>query len=199
MASADPFESFFTEARSMHRTSLWFVLAALLLVAHADGADDGGSVRRQIAGYRDWKPTTDRPIIVPPQISAACAPAARPEERNPHELRSILVYVNPTGRAAYDRKTSFPDGTVIVKEKLGRTPDDKTLQLGVMIKHGKSWEYSYIETDGTLAAGERLLHCARCHAGAKNDSVFGRAAPTGNTIPTGNAPGANSNLPNGKF
>lgn len=189
----------------MHRTILWFALAALLLVAHADRAvegapaDDGGSVRRSIAGYRDWKPTTDRPIIVPMQISAACAPAARPEEWNPHELRSILVYVNPTGRAAYDRKTSFPDGTVIVKEKLGRTPDDKALQLGVMIKHGKSWEYSYIDASNRAVAGEKLLHCARCHAGAKNDSVFGRPAPMPSAPSTGNLPAATPTPPNGKF
>jgi hypothetical protein len=193
----------------MHRTISWFALAALLLASHADvaadgKADDAGSVRRAIAGYRDWKPTTDKPIFVPMEISAACRPAAVSEERNPHEMRSILVYVNRTGREAYDRKTSFPDGTVIVKEKLGRTPDDKTLQLGVMIKHGKSWEYSYVNTDGSLAAGERLLLWARGHAGAKHDSVFGRAAPAPNAPSNGNLPASNptppnSNLPNGKF
>lgn len=179
----------------MRRTIVWFLLAALLLIPHADGADDGG-VRRAIAGYRAWKPTTTQPILVPDRTTTACGPYVSPEQRNPHEGRHIFVYVSPAARDAYERKTSYPDGTVIVKEKRTKPADDETLELGVMIKHGKSWEYSYIDADGKIADGERLLHCARCHARAQNDSVFGRAAaapaPNGprNGPPNGNGPGA---------
>lgn len=191
----------------MHRTMSWLTLAALLLVSHAAGADKGTSdaVRLAIADYKTWKPTTTAPIFVPDLASAACRPAAAtPGERSsPHEGRHIVVYVNPTGRDAYDRKASFPDGTVIVKQKRVKPEDDKSVALGVMTKHGTSWEYSYIDAAGKTAVGEQLLHCARCHARATNDSVFGRAqaAPAPNAPPGTNGPG-NTNGPakgNGSF
>lgn len=93
----------------------------------------------------------------------------------PHANRYILVYVNPTGREAYDKGRPFPAGSVIVKAKCRKKADDQPVQLGVMIKRAESWEYAFVNFDGKLVAADRLRNCARCHARAKNDSVFGTA------------------------
>ena len=168
----------------MYRTMLWLAPAALLLVSHVDGADDRNSVSQLIAGYRNWKPTKTTPTFVPDSTMVACR--AADQVRSVREARHIVVHVNPPARDAWDRKdATLPDGTIIVKQERLKPDDDRNVELGIMIKHAKSWEYSYVDGAGKFAAGDRLLHCARCHARSQNDSVFSRG-PAPNATP--NAP-----------
>lgn len=159
----------------MRRSLIVAFLLAMSFETNLGGAAD--SIKALIAGYRNWKPTTTEPVLIPMQVSTLCrAPTPEEQTRTPHEGRYVFVYVNPTGREAYDRKASFPDGTVIVKEKRLKPDDETTIELGVMTKHGTSWEFSFIDASGRSAGGEKLFHCAKCHSRAANDSVFGRPA-----------------------
>jgi hypothetical protein len=162
-----------------------FILVVTTIVFAAESPE-------KYAGYKQWKPTTDRPYTL--TTSLLCAPSSsRPVEKpGPHAHRQLLVYVSPEARKAYDsKKDPFPIGTVIVKEKLDdsvlkRPPgsgaanldnssDKKPPELGVMIKDKNGWEFIFVRGDGKRFSGKETLDCAACHLSAKHDFVFSSA------------------------
>src|SRR5688500_18605405 len=77
-----------------------------------------------VDGYKQWTRVNPVPALMHSQAATLCAPATarlgRTEQGNPHRDKFITVYVNESGRRAMmeERLPRFPQGSVIVKEKL---------------------------------------------------------------------------------
>jgi hypothetical protein len=147
-----------------------------------------GDPVKEIAGYRGWMKVNREPQIMPERTAALCAPAALPTTdvdgpKNPHRHKYLTVYVNEVGRQAMigQLKPSFPEGSVIVKEKLPDPSSQVPELMTVMIKRGKGfnpasgdWEYMVVDGTGTkvLAQG-KLEACQSCHTvNPGSDYVF---------------------------
>jgi hypothetical protein len=152
--------------------------------APASGPDITQAVSNEvIAGYRKWTRVNHQPQQVPAQVAQLCAPAFGP--KSPHGSdKYITVYVNETGRhAMMEEKTPhFPQGSVIVKEKLTDPKSTTPELLTVMVKRERGynpesgdWEYMIIDGNG-LAIQERgkLENCQTCHLMDKNTDYVSR-------------------------
>jgi hypothetical protein len=139
---------------------------------------------KEIAGYRNWTRVNAEPQLMPDQVSMLCAapvPIKVDDSSNPHRHKYITVYVNETGRKAMleQKNPVFPEGSVIVKEKLSEKSSQTPELLTVMIKHGKgfnptSGDWEYMVVDGTgmnVSAQGKLENCQSCHS-AKPDTDY---------------------------
>jgi hypothetical protein len=165
----------------------YFATRSFSFAAVQSGSRVGEPVK-EIAGYRGWMKVNSEPQLMPERTAALCAPASLPTTnvdgpKNPHRHKYLTVYVNDVGRHAMieQLKPNFPEGSVIVKEKLpDRSSQDPEL-MTVMIKRGKGfnpasgdWEYMVVDGAGTkvLAQG-KLEGCQSCHtANPGSDYVF---------------------------
>jgi hypothetical protein len=103
---------------------------------------------------------------------------------NPHAASYITVYVNNAGREAMFAKEAprFPEGSVIVKQKLGdHSEGNKPLLYTIMRKREAGynpgvgdWEFLVVGPNGTdLQASGKLENCQVCHRGKRDsDHVF---------------------------
>ena len=132
-----------------------------------------------------WTQVNVEPYYISSALDALCrAPTSGDYEserkRNPHAATFITVYVNNIGREAMFSKESqrFPEGSVIVKEKIG-SEDRATLLYTLMRKREPGynpvvgdWEFSVVAGNGTeLEANGKLENCQACHI-RKRDSDF---------------------------
>jgi len=146
----------------------------------------GNSVK-EIAGYRDWVKVNPTPEVMQAKTALLCAAPTAGNRiygpDNPHHEKYITVYVNAVGRPAMmeQAKPSFPEGSVIVKEKLPDKSSQTPELLTVMIKRGKGfnnesgdWEYMVVDGSGTkVEAQGKLENCQGCHqANQQKDYVF---------------------------
>jgi hypothetical protein len=142
---------------------------------------------KEIAGYRDWFKVNRTPELMEARTAILCAAPAGGMKTygpgNPHHEKYITVYVNDLGRPAMmeQAKPSFPEGSVIVKEKLPDKSSQTPELLTVMIKRGKGfnnesgdWEYMVTDGRGTkVEAQGKLEKCQGCHqANPQKDYVF---------------------------
>lgn len=126
--------------------------------------------------YSTWHKITEKPHFAPGKIIAVCAPKYAKSDDNtdkngPHDLKPINIYLNDVGFKAYQKKEKiYPEGTVIVKEKLDSNL--KPLAIGAMIKgEDKIWQYYFKDKEIELG---RLESCVQCHTGkTATDEVFG--------------------------
>ena len=152
--------------------------------SRASGPDITQAVTNEvIAGYRKWTRVNHQPQQVPAQVAQLCAPAFAPT--SPHGSdKYITVYVNEIGRhAMMEEKTPhFPQGSVIVKEKLTNPKSTTPELLTVMVKRERGynpesgdWEYMVIDGNG-LSVKERgkLENCQTCHLIDKNTDYVSR-------------------------
>jgi len=101
------------------------------------GQHSGGEL---VEGYKQWTRVNPVPAVFHSKIAILCAePTARQtkmEEGNPHRNKFITVYVNDIGRHAMmeEKVPRFPQGSVIVKEKLPSKDSSAPELLTVMIK-----------------------------------------------------------------
>lgn len=105
----------------------------------------------------------------------------RDQTGNPHLAPSIIVYVNNAGKQAmFAKQPQFPEGSVIVKQKLGAFYErNQPLLYTVMRKREAGynpqvgdWEFLVFAGDGkTLQASGKLENCQACHV-SKKDSDF---------------------------
>lgn len=141
--------------------------------------DDGV---KEIAGYRGWSKVNTEPQLMPDSTSLLCA-APLPAAKNPHLKKYATVYVNDIGRKAMleQLKPFFPEGSVIVKEKLPDKSSREPELMTVMIKRAKGfnptsgdWEYMVVDGTGTkVVAQGKLENCQSCHtAKPGTDYVF---------------------------
>jgi hypothetical protein len=154
--------------------------------AAAHPAETAGEPVKEITGYRGWTKVNTEPQLMPDQTALLCAPATQAlstAAQNPHRNKYITVYVNELGRKAMleQKSPAFPEGSVIVKEKLPEKSSQTPELMTVMIKRGKGfnptsgdWEYMVVDGPGTkvLSRG-KLDNCQSCHIGRPGtDYVF---------------------------
>jgi hypothetical protein len=144
---------------------------------------------KEIEGYKQWTKVNSVPQLMPERVAADCylwkAPGGEvvngPD--NPHRDTYFTVYVNDFGREAMLKRKNpvFPEGTVIVKEKLSTKDSQEPELLTVMIKQNQgfdpasgNWEYMVVDGTGTKVEGRgHLQNCQSCHlAHQKNDYIF---------------------------
>jgi len=134
-----------------------------------------------------WTQVNTKPYYLSIAVDALCrAPTAADYEserkRNPHAASFITVYVNNDGREAMFAKESqrFPEGSVIVKEKIGTHFEGRKPLLYTLMKKREpgynpavgDWEFSVVSGNGTqLEAIGKLENCQSCHI-SKKDSDF---------------------------
>ena len=128
---------------------------------------------KEIAGYQRWSKVNSEPQLMPDPTALLCAQVIRDGTKNPHNNKYLTVYVNDPGRQAmYQQLTpKFPEGSVIVKEKLPEKSSQAPELLTVMIKRGKGfnptsgdWEYMVVDGTGTkVMAQGKLENCQLCH------------------------------------
>lgn len=77
---------------------------------------------QEIGDYKKWTRVNAEPVSLDARIAAMCAPEfpAKKADGNPHKNKFIVVYVNAIGRQTMmtEKHPQFPQGSVIVKEKL---------------------------------------------------------------------------------
>jgi hypothetical protein len=144
---------------------------------------------RAIAGYRSWTKVNPNPQIMQQKTAILCGIRTAPSganvygETNPHHRKYITVYVNETGRKAMMEQLNpkFPEGSVIVKEKLSEPSSQTPELLTVMIRREKGfnpesgdWEYIVVDGTGTKVESRgKLENCQSCHLStAKTDYIF---------------------------
>jgi hypothetical protein len=144
---------------------------------------------KEIAGYQSWSKANQEPVRMADRVALLCSAPSSPTaaringEQNPHTNKYITVYVNNIGRQAMleEKNPAFPEGSVIVKEKLAERSSPSAELLTVMIKHGKGfnpdsgdWEFMVVDGAGTtVQARGKLESCQACHtAQPKTDYVF---------------------------
>ncbi len=143
-----------------------------------------------IDGYRKWTRANQKPVQMEPAIAAMCAPAA-PVRKNPgvkpnpspHRDKFINVYVNRLAQHAMmlERSPNFPQGSIVVKEKLTTATSATPELLTVMVKRqsgyhpaSNDWEFLVVSGDTkTVIERGKLEHCTACHASQRgNDFIF---------------------------
>ena len=160
--------------------------AATPAIPHAPSAL---AMVNEIDGYKNWTKVNSVPQFMPVRVATDCAIRISPtgidlgSANNPHLNKYFTVYVNEVGRKAMlsQRKPSFPEGSVIVKEKLSTRFSQTPELLTVMIKQKKGfnpasgdWEYMVVDGTGTKVEGRGdLQNCQSCHlANRKADYIF---------------------------
>ena len=149
-----------------------------------------------LTGYTNWQLVNADPTEMEPRVAVMCAPAGgfgvdlAPTSvmgnGGPHDKKWINVFINSQGEdAMMNRKfPQFPEGTVIVKQKLGipvakgkstktpkPTPGQQPELLTVMIKreagyNPKNGDWEWMVTDGAgekVAGSGQLEACQNCH------------------------------------
>jgi len=134
-----------------------------------------------LAKYRTWTLVNPAPVKMEPHVSVLCA-AVMPE--NPHRDKFISVYVNEIGKQAMLMQAypNFPQGSMIVKEKLGSADSQSPELLTAMIKREKGYnpesgDWEYLVLDGTashLTKRGRLVNCSGCHLAYKTTDYVTR-------------------------
>lgn len=121
-------------------------------------------------------------IVYPSGVARDDKPKT-PKPEAKHSSTFGVVYANAIAQTSILSKvpTTFPVGSVIVREKLA-SPDATTPELlAVMIKRAQGfsrkagdWEYLLISGNGQkIVRREKKDECRRCHAGQANrDFVF---------------------------
>ena len=150
------------------------------------GVFDDGQILTQLANYRQWILVKPEPVIMDPRAAAACGRAFGPNANpNPHSTRFISVYVNQPGHESMmtRREPVFPQGSIIVKEKLNDPHAKNPELLTVMLKREpgyniESGDWEYLVLDGsasTIRARGRLEKCNACHVASKASDFVDRS------------------------
>jgi hypothetical protein len=130
-----------------------------------------------IKGYRNWTRVNPVPNLVPSHNAAACfIPSAadqKLEDESPHRDKYITVYVNDRARRPLmeQEKPKYPQGSIIVKEKLTTAESKSPELLTVMIKRERGYnpavgDWEFMGLDGTgeiVRARGKLETCQGCH------------------------------------
>ncbi len=139
-----------------------------------------------LSKYRTWTLVNPAPVKMEPHVSVLCA-AVMP--KNPHRDKFISVYVNEIGKTAMmmQLQPKFPQGSMIVKEKLESTESQSPELLTAMIKRekgynprGGDWEYLVLNGSAShLTKRGRLVACSGCHLAYKTTDYVTRTYLSG--------------------
>jgi hypothetical protein len=186
MAMRDP-------RRLFARIVFLFAVAAMGPVALSGARRGSGSptepdIMTAVKSYTTWARVTRSPYWVSPAISALCASPGG-GKANPHASPYINVYVNETGRTAMLKPgaVTFPEGSVIVKEKGNGEQAAEPELLTVMVKRARGynpavgdWEFAVV--DGTVTSVQargKLANCMECHKTVSSSDYVFRTYLTG--------------------
>lgn len=177
----------------LFKLGLLIVLAGLMFVIafaarRSAGAND--EFHFDAANLKDksaWTQVNSEPYYISSRVDIQCAmPIPTDYERirqtNPHLSTFITVYVNNIGREAMLAKEvqRFPEGSIIVKEKIGTRQEGKKPVLYTIMRKREpgynpgvgDWEFAVVDGNGTkLQAIGKLEKCQSCHV-EKTDSDF---------------------------
>jgi hypothetical protein len=140
----------------------------------------------QFATYRQWTLVNPTPVIMDLRTAMLCGrPTLPPDNPNPHSTKYISVYVNQLGREALMTrlKPEFPEGSIIVKEKLSAPHGAVPELLTAMVKREKGynpgsgdWEYFVLDgSASTIKAQGKIEKCQTCHIDSKNTDYVDRS------------------------
>src|SRR5215510_5908769 len=147
-----------------------------------------------------WIQVNEQPYYLNSRVDLLCRIADRKDfeserKRNPHASTYITVYVNKIGREAMfaTGQPRFPEGSVIVKEKIEKPLSPEGYDIGppksleglkpslytLMIKREPGynpavgdWEFAVASgKEGRIEAGGKLESCQACHL-EKRDQDF---------------------------
>ena len=143
--------------------------------------DKTAATQNDLSQYKSWtlvNPTPVKMEFVVAQLCAAMAP------QNPHRNKFISVYVNEIGKQAMTTQLTprFPQGSVIVKEKLDSQESRSPELLTVMVKrekgyNPKSGDWEYLVLDGTasnVTKRGKLMECSSCHVAYQSSDYVTR-------------------------
>lgn len=148
------------------RVFLLFASLALPLGAAPTDEELIGFVKDRAALER----VTPQPVDMRKMIAARCSIDAILQS-NPHAKAKFHVFANaPAALAIFDPWGKFPEGSLIVKEKLG-TEDGKTQLFTGMWKREKGFfpecgDWEFFTVDGAvtkIVERGKLANCASCH------------------------------------
>ena len=140
-----------------------------------------------IAGYRQWTRVNPEPLLVAAQNAALCAiPFQSAVPAGPHAKdKYITVYVNDLGKHAMleEQMPHFPQGSIVIKEKLTTAKSTTPELLTVMIKRESGynpgsgdWEYMVVDGSGkTVQERGKLENCQSCHMREQDTDYVSRS------------------------
>lgn len=141
-------------------------------------------VEREVQAFHEWLRVNPRPQMLSYWVDQLCVGStpeqAKRADSNPHKMKTVTVWVNPTGEKAMMKGGTFPVGSVIVKEK--REGESGPVELStVMLKRAKGfnpkcgdWEFAVLDAKGSKVTDRgKLATCMSCHTEqAAQDYVF---------------------------
>lgn len=140
------------------------------------------SLKDELSKHREWTLVNPKPVLMDPAASVACA--APGGGGGPHSNKYISVYVNEVGRTAMmsEKYPKFPEGSIIVKEKLSEVTSIVPELMTIMVKRGEgfdstngNWEYWIMSGNGsTLEKPANVASCQSCHLRQKNTDFVSR-------------------------
>lgn len=193
--------------KSLCNLLLMLLAIAVLGQGCSDGDTPGGDAAKaesseptvaEIANsYQKLTLMTPEDVYVNPEFAMLCVGVSKAAvetaeaEKGPHANCVVKIFMNDLAKTAFKNESSYPAGSVIVKQKyrLGyRVEGETQLQgtgdgVGGMIKRpagydveNGDWEYFYFEKTDSIESGQ-IKSCVDCHAEARGtDFVFGHWA-----------------------
>jgi hypothetical protein len=163
---------------------------ALAFALVLGGVEAGGQaplgLPAELATYRTWPAGEMHVLSVPADaLCVLLSPRERAQrsrelerEQGVHAERFLRVYANAKASSVTPEATTFPVGSVIVKEKRSLDSAAPPHGVGVMIKHAEwerplsaGWEFRYYPE----MFGGSVQGCIDCHRlGGTKDYVFTR-------------------------
>ncbi len=165
---------------------IFFAVACASPLTNYAPQNNSDSLEKIVREYDKWTPLFETPRNVSFFLMALCRLQTPNEEaylQSEHAQYFVQLFVNPIGSGMMMQQgaRTFPEGTIIVKEKWAR--DERFLKnvnatkpagLGIMLKEKSGWQYAYVDETGTITRDQKQLeHCAACHsAQGERDAVF---------------------------
>ncbi|HST20825.1 MAG TPA: cytochrome P460 family protein [Blastocatellia bacterium] len=146
-------------------------------------SDDLESLKAELSKYKTWTLVNPKPVLMDPVVAVACA-APNTSAPNPHSNKYIRVYVNEVGSAAMmsEKHPRFPQGSIIVKEKLSEATSRLPELLTIMVKRNEGydqgngdWDYLVVNGDGSrVERPTNVRSCQACHLAHKESDYVSR-------------------------
>jgi len=141
-----------------------------------------------ISNYKHWARVNDESFIIDSVLAIQCSlPTAEQMKKiddSPHGHKFVIVYVNDIGSNAMlkEKTPHFPQGSIIVKEKLEKEDSAAPELLTVMVKReagfnpdNGDWEFMVFDGAGKkIQAQGRLENCQACHLSEKKTDYVSR-------------------------
>lgn len=137
-----------------------------------------------IADYLTWPRINKEAVRMADVVLTLCVgPGPAHDADNPHMEKYIVVHGNPAAEKALrgEWPYKFPEGAVIVKQKLPEKDSTEPELLTIMVKGEAGsrpefgdWKFFTASGDGKVDAERKDKECFSCHEKqAESDYVFG--------------------------